>query len=233
MLGILGAHLLLLEPEFNPSLFQLVVATLRDLLGQHPDVEALALRQGNDGAPEAFTTPPMLRRSWRLVLERTVDHPELVPADSLMASVAPRIWGDGPWLLWLQRTDADLATDLSQMAASLQSQLRTISASQAALSGAPDEPLIQAGFEAEQGGLLGGGFRGKLGEEHERGVGALGLPRTPGIRPAMFAEAMEAVDNDTAPGEAVEAIDHDTATRLVQNFGLPRASIEQMLRPPR
>ena len=100
MLGILGAHLLLLK-KVELGLLTTVVDNLRKLLGsnQHPDVEALALRLGTK-TTYIFDHPPMLRRSWWQVVDATVDHPELVPVGSMAATAAERIWGDEPWLQW-------------------------------------------------------------------------------------------------------------------------------------
>jgi hypothetical protein len=107
MLGIYAGHLLALSldaPEkkgdrAREALGQ-VVRNLRLLVGPaHPDVEALALTL----APEPgrrFEVPPMLLRGWWSILERTATRPELVPVGSLASRIAPRLWGDGPWLLW-------------------------------------------------------------------------------------------------------------------------------------
>ncbi|MBC7911580.1 MAG: hypothetical protein H7Y30_13820, partial [Pyrinomonadaceae bacterium] len=64
MLGIFGAHLLLLGKSIKPNLLHKVVVNLRKLLGenQHPDVEALALRLGINKTSYIFEHPPMLRR---------------------------------------------------------------------------------------------------------------------------------------------------------------------------
>ncbi|MGH2618622.1 MAG: hypothetical protein ACRDJC_25615, partial [Thermomicrobiales bacterium] len=102
MLGILGGHVLLRDPAADPELLRTLVATLRAAVGplRHPDVEALALRTEPPAGSDAFATPPMLRRSWSLVLDATVTQPALVPAGSLAASIADRIWGVEPWLIW-------------------------------------------------------------------------------------------------------------------------------------
>lgn len=96
MLGIYGAHLLLLEKSFDYPLFRDVVGNLRGMLGSHPDVEALALRADLLPPPSAFRQPPMLSRSWCLITETTVDHPELV-ADSLAERSVGEALTEGPW----------------------------------------------------------------------------------------------------------------------------------------
>jgi hypothetical protein len=98
MLGLLGAHLLLLSTEPDLPLLRIVVTNLRRLLGQHPDIEALALRLGE--TVPAFSIPPMLRNSWQLIVQASATKPDLVPMGSLAAQMADRLWGDGAWLVW-------------------------------------------------------------------------------------------------------------------------------------
>jgi hypothetical protein len=86
MAGIIGAHLLLLAHEEEPTRdlrpLNVVVTNLRSLVGtEHPDVEALSLR-----CPDAalrrtkpVTAPPLLQRSWKLLVEGTRERARLVP----------------------------------------------------------------------------------------------------------------------------------------------------------
>lgn len=102
ILGIYGAHLLLLEATPDLDLFNEVINNLRKLLGnEHPDVEALSLAMGFDATSYVFRAPPMLRRSWPLVLRATVKRPGLVPIGSLASQVADCFLGVGPWLTWI------------------------------------------------------------------------------------------------------------------------------------
>src|SRR5258708_23166274 len=77
--------------------FRDVVGNLRGMLGSHPDVEALALRADLLPHPSPFEQPPMLSRSWFLVMEATVDRPELV-TDSL-AERSGEGSSDGAWFV--------------------------------------------------------------------------------------------------------------------------------------
>jgi hypothetical protein len=61
MLGIYGAHLLVLEKSSDDSLLRDAVGNLRGMLGSHPDVEALALPARLLPPPPTFEQPPMLR----------------------------------------------------------------------------------------------------------------------------------------------------------------------------
>jgi hypothetical protein len=134
MLGIFGAHLLLVaseqasakaaegarqerlgvktadpqlpEPHFDQDLFDEVVMNLRHLLDDdHPDVEALSLKCGNPAlrTTRPFVIPPMLRRSWSLIVEASNEHPGILP---------PKTWNrvamrspTQPFFSWLSPTD--------------------------------------------------------------------------------------------------------------------------------
>jgi hypothetical protein len=97
MLGIYAAHLLLLEASVDVELFREVVGNLRTVLGrQHPDVEALALRAPGEPAPLPFENPPMLSRSWSLMVEATVAQPSLV-TESLSQRHLGKSLTDGLW----------------------------------------------------------------------------------------------------------------------------------------
>jgi hypothetical protein len=106
MLGLFGAHLLLRQKR--PELANLgeIVTNLRGLLGpSHPDVEALALLPGAGPTSYVFSTPPMLRKSWALVLEATVQNPALVPYGSLASRVANHLSSEAPWILWSEPSE--------------------------------------------------------------------------------------------------------------------------------
>ena len=110
LLGIYGAHLLLLEPAPNWGLLETVVRNLSSLVGPHPDVLAPALRLAQAGGPSpaavSFAQPPMLRSSWRVAVQASITRPDLIPAGSLSAQIADRIWDVGPWLLWVPPGEA-------------------------------------------------------------------------------------------------------------------------------
>lgn len=141
MLGIFGAHILLLSldraaadahadstkaPTTRPSdparlevTFQahdldLIVRHLRGLVGdRHPDVESLSLRATDPSLRhrKPLTEPPMLRRSWSLFVAASNDAPRLCP---------PELWtrvrhmtASPPYLTWLAgASGADPAHDL-------------------------------------------------------------------------------------------------------------------------
>ncbi len=121
MLGILGAHLLLLRANPNLELLATVVRNLRRMLGRHPDVEALALKVPPDPAFPSYTfcAPPMLRRSWRLISEAAFDRPEILPDDSLALRAGERLRGEGPWHAWQTPPEAVTAAGIAESNSSL------------------------------------------------------------------------------------------------------------------
>lgn len=119
MLGIYGAHLLLLKSDPDMQIYHQVIGNLRRLLGDgHPDVEALALAEPDSRSTYIYSAPPMLRRSWQMVLNASVTRPGLVPLGSLASQIAPRIWGDEPWLMWMSPAAGVGAPTLGTLGAS-------------------------------------------------------------------------------------------------------------------
>jgi len=101
MLGVFGAHLMLLAPEPDLDLLRVVQQNLRSLLGPHPDVEALLLDPRLGEPPEDFrlASPPMLTRSWRLIVSATLRRPQLIPPGSLLEELADAQVAIEPWLM--------------------------------------------------------------------------------------------------------------------------------------
>lgn len=139
ILGIYGAHLMLMARGYsghsehtsgvslNPLLYQWahddnlfteVIGNLRSLLGNaHPDVEALSLKciEAEMRATAPFRIPPMLRRSWSLLVEASNARPDLLPIDTWrnIAAMVPV----GPFLAWKRirdevTSDMDILSDV-------------------------------------------------------------------------------------------------------------------------
>ncbi|MFN2195140.1 MAG: hypothetical protein ACK2UW_03355 [Anaerolineales bacterium] len=108
MLGIFGAHLMLLDPQPEWHFFRRVIENLRRILGSHPDVEALAL-QSAETADLAYTfdLPPMLSRSWSMIWPATFERPGLIPRDSLVSQVSDRLLSGSQWHQWLDTAAPD------------------------------------------------------------------------------------------------------------------------------
>ena len=102
MLGIYGAHLLLISGDTQWDLVRSVVMTLKSLLGPHPDMLALTgvpqLRDLADETPHNL--PPMLRNSWTLLVGHSAERPATLPATAYAATIANRVWGSQAWLVW-------------------------------------------------------------------------------------------------------------------------------------
>jgi hypothetical protein len=112
MLGIYGAHLMLLENRIDHRQLETVMRNLLSLVGPHPDVLALHLRPGAPTPPAdlSFPTPPSLRDSWDLIAKATRRRAGLVPSGSITDRVADELITSRPWLLHrvpVVRSDVD------------------------------------------------------------------------------------------------------------------------------
>lgn len=102
MLGILAGHLILTDASPDLELLDTVVNNLRGLLATvHPDVEALSLRLSNN-SPLEVSVPPMLRRSWALILDATADQRAMVVRGSPAARIIGQVCAVDPWLVCVQ-----------------------------------------------------------------------------------------------------------------------------------
>jgi len=107
ILGILGLHLLLQQPDPDLGLAEDVVGRLRgDILHgfHHPDIDAIELEIAQrrdipiDMPP--IEAPPMLHQSWDILVKATAEKPGLIPHGSLAFQIADRLWGASAWLIW-------------------------------------------------------------------------------------------------------------------------------------
>jgi hypothetical protein len=125
MLGLFGAHLMLLSQDakrevaaaeergaaaglqlqppvgFDQGLFDHVVANLAGLLGwDHPDVTALGTKASNKPIQELepVEVPPMLWRSWLLLIEASNDRADLLPVTTWRRTV--NMLAMRPFLVW-------------------------------------------------------------------------------------------------------------------------------------
>ena len=131
MLGLLGAHLMLIAQEaveagaeqdkpaargkrdaanaeppeapvaFNQALFDRVVKNLMRLLGAgHPDVVALAtkMKRASPAKLPPVTSPPLLWRSWLLLLDASAEAPALIPTEVWQRTI--NVLPTRPFLAW-------------------------------------------------------------------------------------------------------------------------------------
>jgi hypothetical protein len=153
MQGIFGAHLMLLAREraeapvrssdlalrpdaaaaqasFDPEMFDTVVSNLRGLVGKnHPDVEALSLacRDPKLRTTAVFTVPPILRRSWTLMVQASNERPDILPAPLWDRVIARAM--TAPFLSWLVVSEAQRAALIVDMTAAVDSHRRMYQAS--------------------------------------------------------------------------------------------------------
>lgn len=109
MLGIFAGHLMLTDPDPDLELLSTVVGNLRSVLQYpHPDVDALALKL-RTGPVLEVRVPPMLRRSWSIILDASVEGRAMVMRGSMAADIIGRLCSVDPWLIWVQpaTTQAD------------------------------------------------------------------------------------------------------------------------------
>jgi hypothetical protein len=104
MLGLIGAHLLLLEPEPNWNLLRIVIMNLERLLPGSADVHAVrlaaAMRHGGEVPPQPVTAPPMLHRGMMAIMEGSAVRPEIVPEAGFIERIAPHLLADSAWTTW-------------------------------------------------------------------------------------------------------------------------------------
>jgi len=127
MLGLLAAHLLLLEKDPMFELIETIIRNTGDLLGDDfPDVVALRMRLASmvPASPGSrhldivpITVPPLLRRSWDYLVEATNRTPDLIPKDSFAYRVSRTVVSNGIWMAWRPErtfTVAPAPTDASK-----------------------------------------------------------------------------------------------------------------------
>jgi hypothetical protein len=215
MLGILGMHLLLKNQESDTELLQTIVQNLRNLLGdRHPDVEALALQFEQTGS-YVFQAPPMMRRSWSLVVNATASRAELIPAGSLAAEIWNRLWGGEMWLIWRApggevkpaappglQPDVEAVAETDEIESVLQVHLRPRRR-------IPRRPLTSP-FDAVT-------RMASIGEEGASAEGA-----------QAFAAGGPAEDFESSAPEP--SIDAERMKALVRTFGIPKGNLEELIK---
>jgi hypothetical protein len=111
MLGIFAGHLMLTDPSPDLQLLSTVVENLRSFLQYpHPDVDALALTL-HTGPVLEVRIPPMLRRSWSIILDASVDQRAMVMRDSPAADIIGRLCSVDPWLICVRAAPTEADTE--------------------------------------------------------------------------------------------------------------------------
>lgn len=105
LLGILAAHLLLAQPTADYAGLAEAITQMEYSFGPdfsaHPDVRSLWLQPelGRPLPADPWLTPPMLRRSWHLLVQASRRRPDLVPPGSLCDRIADGLLYSAPWLI--------------------------------------------------------------------------------------------------------------------------------------
>lgn len=108
ILGLLAAHLLLLDEKPRLNLLNIVMGNLGVLLGgDFPDMVALRLRLNQLEKPQSpppaglsVSFPPLLRASWDILARQAARNDSFFPPDSLCREAADRTVDNGVWLAW-------------------------------------------------------------------------------------------------------------------------------------
>jgi hypothetical protein len=233
MLGLFAAYLLLEKPladQFllhdqppdeqvrkNLSTLRIVLAHLRAQLGgEHPDVEALALRiEGVEGRSPRFTAPPVLTASWESIRAAALKQPEILPADSLLTRVATSFWGPLPLLVWREPDAGDpdgAPFDVRSPAAAPLTADQLIDRIRAAAGRLPEAPADLDDHDLALLRLIAPGFGG----EARTGVRA---PRAQGSRPRRARRSRGGQAAPAAPA----------AAHLGRALGLPEPVLHSAL----
>jgi hypothetical protein len=107
MLGIIGAHAMLLNAHPDLRTLQTVIGNLSNLVRGHPDVQALtwlledARDEGHGNrAKDRISWPPMLLASYAAAIERDADEPGLLAQGSPAETLAQNLLVTGIWTTW-------------------------------------------------------------------------------------------------------------------------------------
>jgi hypothetical protein len=214
MLGIFGGHLLLLEDKVDLQLLSQVVANLRYMVGsEHPDVEALAVALNERGRIFEVRVPPMLQRSWQVILDGTADQRAMVMRDGLAAQIIKSTCSGEPWLLWTslgssaQVQESDLEEVLKRHIFGRQSDVNVSVKAPKQPARAKFSNMLVLGVEAMAGAKESGGALEARGEAEE-----------------VQAEA------EALPVETSTSISPDKMRELIRRMGVPRFCMEDLLK---
>jgi hypothetical protein len=101
LLGVIGAHALLLHQQPDMGRIGSILERLGPYAGDHPDIAALCTLLGEPVA--AVASPPMLAASCRLLVRADSAQPGTLREGSVAESVAEHLVGRGVWTTWLEQ----------------------------------------------------------------------------------------------------------------------------------
>jgi hypothetical protein len=115
MLGILGCHLLLQQPNKDAPLIETVIRNLDALIPAHADVAALKALAHRAGIKQvgrsvgSIAWPPMLREGFRALRDADWVKPGTIQEFSLFDRVRARLAGGGAWTRWIAGPENEFA----------------------------------------------------------------------------------------------------------------------------
>lgn len=101
MLGIIAAQLLMQRHRPNWELLRTVTNNLLNILGDHPDVQALliAMKNQTNIDVDSINNPPLMRKSWDNIVRASRRRANIVQPNSPNALIANEVVTGGPWLI--------------------------------------------------------------------------------------------------------------------------------------
>ena len=111
ILTLMLGHLLAIEKHGDPAVLSRTVGRLEAVFGAQAldgpplaDFVALDLlaaqREGRTVDPMPVTAPPLMRRSWQVLVAETARRPDLIAAGSPAAAIGDRLLGESAWMIW-------------------------------------------------------------------------------------------------------------------------------------
>lgn len=108
LMGLLGAHLLLLNDKLDSDLLTVVVNNMETLMPGSPDVAAIRMalnrRTNRRVKPPKITVPPMLEASWQEILRADHRFPGTIKLSAFPSGIVPTLTAASPWLIWSTRS---------------------------------------------------------------------------------------------------------------------------------
>jgi hypothetical protein len=122
MLGIIGAHVLLLDPKPNLRQLRTVIRNLSGLVPDHPDVRALMwlLEDANRARPAGgpagarISWPPTLLASYTAAIHRDAYEPGAIVTGSPAEGLAAHLVVTGIWTSWRSPPEAERTRRLAR-----------------------------------------------------------------------------------------------------------------------
>jgi hypothetical protein len=166
--------------------------------------------------PYEFNVPPMLRKSWTLVVDTTAKRPEIIPEDSLAAMIATRLWNSYSWLIWTDK-DKDPVRDLSDVESILESTLNEAAETRdpAGSNISRKAYSVTAGSEGQKSAFA--------------AISEMRSARPKDTAPTIAARSMAPQAPESQVDKSMDQPEEGTLDDLVQRLNMPRGTLEKMI----